>query len=160
MDYAWAAGNQYTHLEAGVRDSSGALSHREGYFELWADQGYMIPPFLAQLGMVSSSQAVLNDALSQWAIECNEMMDWNKGVFNHIPAWDNKPWATGNGWMLMGFTRVVASINSAGMSGAFSSTTSSYIDTVTWAFYNLFGNMGVSIFQTSNKLLATICKQY
>lgn len=107
-DYAWAVGNQYSHLEAGTRDSRGALSQREGYYELWSDQGYMIPPFLAYLGLVAGDQSILNDALSQWALESNSLLNPSTGLYQHIPDFDNNPWATGNGWMLMGFARVVS----------------------------------------------------
>ena len=144
-DYAWAVGNQYVHLESGTRDSQGALSQREGYFELWSDMGYMIPPFLAYLGLFTSSLTgspdYLSDAFSQWALESNELMDWNKGLYLHIPDWDSRPWATGNGWMLGGFVRVLAVIQATSRTSGFSSL-SDYEGTVTWVFYNLFGNIG------------------
>ena len=63
-DYAWAVGNQLQYLMNGPKSdngewsqsaalglsecpSLGTISQREDQFQLWADMGYMIPPFLA-----------------------------------------------------------------------------------------------------------------
>lgn len=59
VEYAWAIGNQYQHLLQGSTNSQGTLSQREGYFELWSDMGYMIPPFLG----CESSLATLRQTL-------------------------------------------------------------------------------------------------
>lgn len=47
QDYAWAVGNQLAYLQAGKTSDNGTISQRDGYFELWSDMGYMIPPFPA-----------------------------------------------------------------------------------------------------------------
>lgn len=46
-DYAWAVGNQMAYLNNGQKSSNGTISQREDHFELWADEGYMVPPLPA-----------------------------------------------------------------------------------------------------------------
>ena len=116
--------------------------------------------------MATGNSNMLNDALSQWALECNAMINYGTNLFYHIPDWDNNPWATGHGWMLAGFVRVVsgprsgllqyarsrsllagwlnaqvASINSAGQSASFSSTINTYSITVSNVFTALFNQL-------------------
>lgn len=112
--YAWAVGNQLAYLNQGVRSENGTISQREGHFELWADQGYMIPPFLAYLGLTTHNTNLLKEALEQWTLTSSGLLDPAQNLYRHVNGWDARFWATGNGWMLAGLMRVLASIKSSG----------------------------------------------
>jgi rhamnogalacturonyl hydrolase YesR len=90
---------------------------REGYFELWADQGYMIPPFLAYLGLTTNNTELLEEALDQWLHTSAGLLDPSQNLYRHINTFDPRFWATGNGWMLAGLMRVLGSIKAAGGAG-------------------------------------------
>ncbi|BEJ12619.1 hypothetical protein CspHIS471_0210790 [Cutaneotrichosporon sp. HIS471] len=115
--YAWAVGNQLALLQQGPRSDNGTISHREEKFEIWADQGYMIPPFLAYLGLTTNNTALLEQALDQWLLTSSALLDTNHNLFRHLNTFDTRFWATGNGWMLAGLMRVLASIKAAGGAG-------------------------------------------
>lgn len=119
-DYAWAVGNQLSYLESGSTSDNGTISQRDGYFELWADMGYMIPPFPAYLGLAASDNTLLQLGLEQWILESSALLDTDENLFRHVNDWDARFWATGNGWMLYGLMRVLASIDAAGQTGSFS----------------------------------------
>ncbi|CAK9785697.1 hypothetical protein CC85DRAFT_288182 [Cutaneotrichosporon oleaginosum] len=112
--YAWAVGNQLAYLQAGPRSENGTISQREDHFELWADQGYMIPPFLAYLGLTTNNTQLLEQALDQWLLVSSALLDTNHNLYRHLNTWDTRFWATGNGWMLAGLMRVLGSIEAAG----------------------------------------------
>ncbi|GMK59287.1 hypothetical protein CspeluHIS016_0703020 [Cutaneotrichosporon spelunceum] len=112
--YAWAVGNQLAYLQQGPRSDNGAISQREDKFELWADQGYMVPPFLAYLGLTTNNTALLEQALDQWLLTSSALLDTTHNLYRHLNTWDTRFWATGNGWMLAGLMRVLASIAAGG----------------------------------------------
>ncbi|KAL7424293.1 hypothetical protein Q5752_001883 [Cryptotrichosporon argae] len=118
-DYAWAVGNQYAYLLDGVASDNGTISQREGYFEVWSDMGYMIPPFLAYLGLVRGQTTYLSQAIDQWFLESSSMLDTNVNIWRHVNDWDARLWATGNGCMLAGGMRVIESIIAAGYGSVF-----------------------------------------
>ncbi|KAK8152779.1 hypothetical protein BC567DRAFT_253010 [Phyllosticta citribraziliensis] len=61
--YHAAAQRQYEHLVQTVpRWPNGAISHREGYAELWADFVSMVPPFLAYYAVAAGDAAALAEA--------------------------------------------------------------------------------------------------
>ncbi|ORX38179.1 hypothetical protein BD324DRAFT_619871 [Kockovaella imperatae] len=113
-DYAWAVGNQLQYLRQQPTSSNGTMSQRENGFQLWADMGYMIPPFLASLGLATSSDDLLALGINQWLLESSALLDTTKDIFRHINDFDARLWATGNAWMLYGACRVLASIGVAG----------------------------------------------
>lgn len=93
--------------------------------------GYMIPPFLAckrymksdyrverwltglDIGMATESASLLGYGLDQWRLESSSLLR-DSNLYAHITAidptytWDDKIWATGNGWMTYGLVRVVS----------------------------------------------------
>ncbi|GFZ48818.1 hypothetical protein JCM24511_06567 [Saitozyma sp. JCM 24511] len=144
--YAWAVGNQLQHLESGTRNDNGTISQREGYFELWSDMGFMIPPFPAYLGLSTGNQALLNISLAQWLLESSALLDTTVNIFRHINDWDARLWATGNGWMLYGAVRVLASVQSYSSSGsatdnAISSEVAQIQTTLSGVFTALFNQL-------------------
>lgn len=72
----------------------------------------MIPPFLAYLGLATKDDELLMEAIKQWNLEADLLFDENNKLFKHKTN-DGTLWATGNGWMLMGLARVIASITHA-----------------------------------------------
>lgn len=113
--YAWAVANQLAYLNNGIKSDNGTISMREGHFELWADQGYMIPPYLAYLGLTTKNTDLLSQALHQWSLTSSGLLDTSTNLYRHVNGWDARPWATGNAWMLAGLMRVLGSIESAGI---------------------------------------------
>jgi rhamnogalacturonyl hydrolase YesR len=98
-------------------------------FAIWADMGYMVPPFLARgsqvfnrgglltidLGMATNSSDLLRSALEQYELESNYILDEEAHLHRHVSQdWGKGFWATGNGWMTYGLMRVV-SLSSRGM---------------------------------------------
>lgn len=67
------------------------------------------------LGMTSEEPELLKFALEQFAGESASLLDKPTNLYRHITAideknsWDPLIWATGNGWMTYGLTRVVSS---------------------------------------------------
>jgi hypothetical protein len=113
---AWVAANQLLHLQNGAKDERGCISHRDGYVQFWSDQGYMIPPFIAYLGLATGNADLLSQALDQWTCVSDTLLTGDN-IYSHITQADFADtglWATGNGWMLMGLMRVLASINASG----------------------------------------------
>lgn len=111
--YAWAVGNQYQNLLQGPQQE-GVYSHRAANWELWSDQGYMIPPFLAYLGLATKNRDLLSQALTQWKGTSDKLINFDTGLYRHVSTFDPNYWLTGNAWMLMGLTRVLASIKASG----------------------------------------------
>lgn len=111
-EYAWVAGNQYAFLKQSDQ-REGVISHRSDGYTLWSDEGYMIPPFFAYLGLASHNRGLLEDALYQWTGISNGLLDGATGLWRHQNPGDDKIWLTGNGWMLMGLMRVIASIRAS-----------------------------------------------
>ncbi|KAL1413426.1 hypothetical protein Q8F55_001193 [Vanrija albida] len=108
--YAWAVGNQLAALHAGPHSDNGTISQRESEFQLWSDMGYMIPPFLAYLGLTTNNATLLGEALRQWSLESSALLDPQANLYRHVHYFDTGFWLTGNGWMLSGLARVLAAI--------------------------------------------------
>lgn len=117
----WASGDQDAARnmlrwlrEQGVRMDTGAYSHRGDRQSLWSDEGYMVPPVLAFLGLVDGDSSLLSEALEQWNQVADALAD-ERGTFRHVPGeFDPHAWTSGTGWMLMGLARVFASVTEAG----------------------------------------------
>lgn len=83
-------------------------SHHEGFskYQLWVDGLYMVPPFLSVMGE-------LDEAYRQILGYKEHLYDRENHLFFHIKdvAADKfvrkVHWATGNGWALMGLSRVI-----------------------------------------------------
>ncbi len=95
------------------RTADGIICHNEVSFEegfsarqLWIDGLYMVPPFLAVMGLVK-------EAAEQIAGYTRHLFDRETGLFYHIVDTEQnrfvrqKHWATGNGWALLGLIRTI-----------------------------------------------------
>ena len=102
------------------RTSDGIICHNSASFEegftpaqLWIDGLYMVPPFLAAMGLVE-------EAAEQIRGYIRHLFDREAGLFFHIVDTGSgkfvrkKHWATGNGWALMGLARVTEAAAEAG----------------------------------------------
>lgn len=91
------------------------VSYHEGFskYQLWIDGLYMVSPFLAVMGE-------LDEAYRQISGYRKHLYDSEKSLFFHIKdiAGDKfirkVHWATGNGWALMGLSRVIEEAQKAG----------------------------------------------
>lgn len=88
------------------RTDEGIICHFTGFpHQLWVDAMYMFPPFLAVMGDV-------DEAVKQLDGYTDKLFDKETGLYFHQYNADEKRvtrplhWATGNGWALMGITRV------------------------------------------------------
>ena len=120
--------------------------------------GSMIPPYPAceissisqtsqltlDIGADTSSDDLLSLAISQWQLESSALLDPSSDMYRHINDFDPYIWATGNGWMVHGGMRVLASIEQAGRSGAFSSQIADVRSTLSTVFTSLFNQLDVS----------------
>ncbi|KIY66828.1 family 88 glycosyl hydrolase [Cylindrobasidium torrendii FP15055 ss-10] len=100
---------------------NGAISHRQDVAELWADFGYMSPPFMAYYAAETFNTTMLDDAVRQ-GMYYREVLQGNDtsapwyGVWHHIigpQSTDLGLWTTGNGWFAAGMTRVLATVKKA-----------------------------------------------
>lgn len=115
-DYHTAAKREADYLLEDVpRWSNGAISHRDGYAELWADFVYMAPPFLAYQAVSTGDANLMRVAVQQCLLYANVLQsEPERKVWKHIvgpasmPARDEGIWATGNGWAVAGMVRVLA----------------------------------------------------
>ncbi|EST04812.1 AMP-dependent synthetase/ligase [Kalmanozyma brasiliensis GHG001] len=120
------------------RARSGAISHRYSEVSLWSDAIYMMPPFLAWYGMITRNNTLLQASYDQIRLYRNEMRlttGRSTGLWGHILSpddddWtDGGAWATGNGWVLGGMARTLATIEQSQASG---SMTSQKTDLINW----------------------------
>ncbi|KAH9477640.1 hypothetical protein JR316_0009866 [Psilocybe cubensis] len=116
--FAWAANQTVTGLLADVpRYSNGAISHRFSVAELWADNVYMVPPFLAYYAADKGDNALLQEAVRQLSLY-RQVLQPNattgpNGLWMHIigpESQDTGYWATGNAWAAAGISRVLATV--------------------------------------------------
>ncbi|KAG6810557.1 hypothetical protein H0H92_011342 [Tricholoma furcatifolium] len=112
-DYAGAALDQLNFLEFDVpRTSDGAISHRVSEVQLWSDFVYMVPPFLAYYGMITSNRTLLLEAYNQISLYRNYLLDPSaNNLWKHVllgtSGNDEGHWSTGNGWAAAGMLRVL-----------------------------------------------------
>ena len=91
------------------------VSFSEGFSakQLWSDGLYMVPPFLAVMGLV-------REAAEQIAGYTRHLFDRETGLFFHIADTEQerfvrqKRWATGNGWALLGLIRTAEAAQRSG----------------------------------------------
>ncbi len=121
------------------RTSDGVICHNEVSFEagfsarqLWIDGLYMVPPFLAVMGLVQ-------EAAEQIAGYTRHLSDRETGLFYHIIDTEQhryvrrKRWATGNGWALLGLIRTAEAAREHGDGGT--------ADALARQYRNLLGAM-------------------
>ncbi|KAJ6630814.1 Six-hairpin glycosidase-like protein [Mycena sp. CBHHK59/15] len=131
QDYARAARDQLDYLLNVVpHTSDGAISHRVAQVQLWSDSVYMVPPFLAYYGMITSNTTLITEAYNQIKLYRNYLRDTNaKNLWKHIvlsndtsdSPTDEGHWSTGNAWAAAGMLRVLATMKNSQFSKSFSS---------------------------------------
>ncbi|TKY86236.1 hypothetical protein EX895_005061 [Sporisorium graminicola] len=98
---------------------SGAISHRYTSVALWSDAIYMMPPFLSYYGLITRNNTLLQTAYDQIRLYRDAMRlttGVSKNLWGHIllpnnSTWtDGGAWVTGNGWVLAGMARTLATI--------------------------------------------------
>ena len=100
-------------MEAAPRTSDGIICHYDeslqecfSKYQLWIDGLYMVPPFLAVMGEI-------DEAYRQVLGYRKHLYDDENSLFFHIRDIESGRfvrkvhWATGNGWALMGLSRVI-----------------------------------------------------
>ncbi|SNX85440.1 uncharacterized protein MEPE_04149 [Melanopsichium pennsylvanicum] len=101
------------------RSLTGAISHRYTTTALWSDAVYMMPPFLSFYGMITRNNTLLQTAYDQIRLYRDSMRlttGTSTNLWGHILIPDNRTWtdggawATGNGWVLAGMARTLATI--------------------------------------------------
>jgi hypothetical protein len=121
-----------------------ALSHRTLYPSLWADFLSMVPPFLAYFSIATASPTHLRLAIQQCQLYC-EVLSTDDGCWRHIcnleEGEDRKKdeglWSTGNGWVVHGLSRVVATMRKSDVCGEFVGEEKSLVNMVKSIFDNV-----------------------
>ena len=117
---------------------SGAISHRMSTVALWSDAMYMMPPFVSFFGLITRNDSLLQTAYDQIRLYRDGMRlttGKSSNLWGHILLPDNSTWtdggawATGNGWVLAGMARTLATIE---QSQASSQMTRQKTDLVHW----------------------------
>lgn len=96
------------------KTSAGAISHRPPgeTAQLWADNVYMVPPFLAYYGVTAGKTAYILSAYNQVRLYRDQLRA-DSGLWKHVVLGDwqsNKLWGPGNGWAAAGMARVIATL--------------------------------------------------
>ncbi|KAF9018281.1 Six-hairpin glycosidase [Hymenopellis radicata] len=126
LDYAGAAQDQLDYLLNNVsRSSDGAISHRVSQVQLWSDFVYMVPPFLAYYGVLTSNESLVSEAYNQIKLYRDHLRDTDaNNLWKHVMLGrggiDEGHWSTGNGWAAAGMLRVLATIQNSEFDGSFS----------------------------------------
>lgn len=115
--YKSAAQRQLNTVLAAPKYYNGALSQRADVAELWADNMFMTPPFLAYSAVAGNNVTLLRQAINQCGLyrqvlQANTTANW-KGLWTHIVGPQSQTlgiWATGNGWAALGMVRVLATV--------------------------------------------------
>ncbi|KAH7070668.1 glycosyl hydrolase family 88-domain-containing protein [Paraphoma chrysanthemicola] len=111
--YSAAATRQVnTLLRTAPRYSNGAISHRNSDRQLWSDFIYMAPPTIAYQAVAAKDQSLLRESVNQISLYRDVLRDSRTGLWRHIAGGnaDAGTWSTGNGWVLGGIARVLATI--------------------------------------------------
>ncbi|KAL5522252.1 hypothetical protein ACEPAF_2109 [Sanghuangporus sanghuang] len=128
VDYDGAANEQMEYLwEKVPRTEDGALSHRVSQVQLWSDFVYMVPPFLAYYGVLTSNRTMVEEAYNQIKLYRSYLLsnsnsdsdddDDNHQLWQHVVLGsdfeDLGLWSTGNGWVAAGMLRVLGTIQNS-----------------------------------------------
>lgn len=112
--YLEASRRQFSHLNDSIpRWPNGAMSHREGYPELWADFIAMAPPFIAYYAFAADDGEAIKIAIMQCLLYRQVLKSNDSGLWKHIIGPENQDlglWSTGNGWAAYGMLRVLATL--------------------------------------------------
>ncbi|KAG8942982.1 hypothetical protein FRC04_003268 [Tulasnella sp. 424] len=133
-----AAEDQLDALLNGTpRSVDGAISHRTELVQLWSDYVYMVPPFLAYYGVLTSNKTLISESYNQIKLYRNYLYDSDAKLWRHIttapidPTGPQGPggdafnfndtgyWSTGNGWAAAGMLRVLGTIKNSPYSKQF-----------------------------------------
>ncbi|GAA5916107.1 uncharacterized protein JCM6883_001732 [Sporobolomyces salmoneus] len=111
-------------LEEVPRTRDGAISHRPPNEEvqLWSDSVYMVPPFIAYFGVLSSNSTLIKEAYNQCKLYRQYLKAKDSNALQHVVlgGWQDKGiWATGNAWAAAGMTRVIATLQHSAYSTKF-----------------------------------------
>ncbi|CAE6424265.1 unnamed protein product [Rhizoctonia solani] len=114
-DYNTAIQQQLDYLlTKAPRHTDGAISHRIEQVQLWSDNVYMVPPFLAYYGALHNNASMMTEAFRQVQTYRNNLkVDRYTGLWRHIQLGENVDvgrWSTGNGWAAAGMMRVLATM--------------------------------------------------
>ncbi|KAG8973142.1 hypothetical protein FRB90_009988, partial [Tulasnella sp. 427] len=126
-------------LNATPRSVDGAISHRTESVQLWSDFVYMVPPFLAYYGVLTSNKTLISASYDQIKLYRNYLYDSSSHLWRHITTApidstgppgdpsntafsfnDTGYWSTGNGWAAAGMLRVLGTIKNSPYSKQFS----------------------------------------
>lgn len=124
-DFGGAARRQLEYLlsDAVPKTADGAISHRVNEVQLWNDFVYMVPPFLAYYGALTSNRTLLAQAYDQVRLYREYLRDEKTGMWRHVMLGssgnDENFWTTGNGWAAAGMLRVHATIQNSEYAGNF-----------------------------------------
>ncbi len=79
---------------------------------LWSDFIFMAPPTLAYQAVATNNPSLLREAVRQITLYREALQDRNSGLWSHIVGSrrDAGTWSSGNGWVLGGITRVLATL--------------------------------------------------
>jgi rhamnogalacturonyl hydrolase YesR len=113
--------------------AQGAISHRVNEAQLWADNVYMVPPFLAYYGALTNNQTLLDLAYTQISLYRDALRHSDTNLWQHTVyggVVDSGMWATGNAWVVAGCARVIATIQRSSFA---SSMSSQVADLQSWA---------------------------
>ncbi|KAL5500891.1 hypothetical protein ACEPAH_9278 [Sanghuangporus vaninii] len=123
VDYDGAAKEQMDYLwEKVPRTQDGALSHRVSQVQLWSDFVYMVPPFLAYYGVLTSNRTMVEEAYNQIKLYRSYLLsdadsDGEHQLWQHVllgsDFQDTGFWSTGNGWAAAGMLRVLGTIQNS-----------------------------------------------
>ncbi|KAF2806877.1 uncharacterized protein BDZ99DRAFT_465636 [Mytilinidion resinicola] len=126
--YTDAAVRQEKHLVNDVpRWPNGAISQRESLPELWADEVYMAPPFLAYYAVAKNNLALAKESAGQCLLY-RDVLVTPTGPWYHITGPQTKDfglWSTGNGWAASGMARVLSTLRKSPFNSATESEQSS-----------------------------------
>ncbi|KAJ1310987.1 hypothetical protein OPQ81_009496 [Rhizoctonia solani] len=144
-DYNTAIQQQLDYLlTKAPRNSDGAISHRIEQVQLWSDNVYMVPPFLAYYGALHNNASMMTEAFNQIQTYRNNLkVDKFTGLWRHIQLGEGVDvghWSTGNGWAAAGMMRVLATMASSSLGASYPNEQAllarwiSGILTSTWAY--------------------------
>ena len=118
VDFLKASQRQIDHLLRSIpRLENSAISHLEDVQEAWSDFVAMVPPFFTYYAVVSNDLTIVHAATQQIRLYRDILFDEDRGLWRHIAGPKNEDrgfWSTGNGWVVWGMVRVLATMKAWG----------------------------------------------
>ncbi|EUC65407.1 glycoside hydrolase family protein [Rhizoctonia solani AG-3 Rhs1AP] len=123
-DYNAAIQQQLDYLlTKAPRNSDGAISHRIEQVQLWSDNVFMVPPFLAYYGALHNNASMMTEAFNQIQTYRNNLkVDKFTGLWRHIQLGEGVDvghWTTGNGWAAAGMMRVLTTMATSSLGASY-----------------------------------------